>query len=162
MKEIKLIQKRSWRTLSSILALAVCLFFAACENQELRSNETWRSDEKIFGDYQLLDLTLINAEKGLPQKPNTLKKLIGEEISLLPNGDFKSAKAEGSWTKNEVDLTIYPPNDSEVNLVIIKTDDQYLTLTQELPAQNGYAKCLISYTYIKKGSEISVDQWLKL
>jgi len=158
MKKLNLNKKQNFKFLVGMLALTVLTLFVSCEKNEESFTEQGVTENALLGDYTKLNSTIVNSGNGTPQSFGTLKAFIGNELQLADDGSFKSSTGQGSWIKEENILFLHLVEGQTMNFEIQKTDDKTLDLLQKYDSYDDYADGVIAYTFIKKGTEIDVDQ----
>ncbi len=169
MKKTNRNKKRSLRPFIGMLIMVAVSFFVSCEKNEELPTDQAISESSIIGDYVRLDVTIVNSDRGTPQRLETLETFLGDELQLLEDGLFKNATVEGSWSKERQTLFLYTKEGASMQLEIEEMDDQRLELSHKYRSYGNYSDGTVTYTFVKKGSEADFDHdllssfntWLK-
>lgn len=158
MKKMNLNKKQNLKFLVCMFTLTALTLSLSCEKNEESFTEQSATEIALLGDYTKLNSTIVNSGNGTPQSFGTLKAFIGDELQLADDGSFKSSTGQGRWIKEGNILFLHPVEGQTMNFKIQRTDDKILDLLQKYDSYDDYADGVITYTFIKKGTEISVGQ----
>ena len=130
--------------------LIMSSFYLACGKQELNSGH----DQRLIGEFELLDLMIVNSENGKPQKEQNLH-VLGNQLILNRNGslssfnDLTSKLQIGTWTLNSGKMILTLEDSPEIELNLIKLGEDQMELEQHFEANGNLAEGNISYTFEK-------------
>lgn len=141
-----------------MLLVVMVTFLVSCEKDEELPVNQGIGQSSIIGDYIRLDATIVNSDNGIPQGLESLEVSLGDELQLLDDGSFKSVKREGNWKKEGQTLFLYPTIGNSINFEIGEMDGQSLELSQKYESYNAYSDGTVTYTFIKNGTEASINQ----
>ncbi|MEM1134625.1 MAG: hypothetical protein AAGI07_02215 [Bacteroidota bacterium] len=141
--------KRKCISVFSIGWLVIFVFTFACEqNKELAPNNV------LIGEYQIIDLIVVNDENGVPQKTEDLN-LLDHFLQLNNDGTFNMSKQNngklqnGNWIQSGSKLLLIMEDGSNFALSITQTDTSKLQLDQPFEAQLGFAPGVVYYEFCR-------------
>jgi len=157
MKKTNLFQKRKWKFLSIMGLSTLLTLFTACDD-----SENLDSKNVIDGKYHLLDLTVVNSDNGIPQKPENLsiikdKMTFYDDGSFMGTSDFDNISIKGDWTKENNKLKLERINGDNLTFEILKVNDQELELEQRFGPQGNFTEGRIYYIFHKNPEEIDIS-----
>ena len=149
-------QNRKWLTIFTMSILLVLTLTVSCnKNDDVSIDAVSNNDAKLFGEFELLDLMIVNNQNGSPQKEENLI-ILGNELVLNNDSSFISvnemneAVQQGKWQSKNNKLILRFENGLEFNFEIIEIKDDAIELEQKLEAKGNYSSCSIYYTFIKE------------
>lgn len=149
-------QNRKWLTIFTMSVLLVLTVLVSCsKNDDVSIDTVSNNDAKLFGEFELLDLMIVNSENGSPQKKENLI-ILGNELALKDDGSFISATEmnedvqQGIWQLKADKLILMFENGIEFNFKILEIKDDAIELEQEFEAKKNYSSGNIYYTFIKQ------------
>ncbi|MFK5981517.1 MAG: hypothetical protein QM499_01285 [Flavobacteriaceae bacterium] len=149
-------QNRKWLTIFTMSIILVLTIMISCnKNDGISIDAVSNNDAKLFGEFELLDLMIVNSQNGSPQKEENLT-ILGNELVLKDNGSFISATEmnedvqQGIWQSKNDKLILMFENGMEFNFKILEIKDDAIELKQEFEAKENYSNGNIYYTFIKE------------
>lgn len=149
-------QNRKWLTIFTMSILLALTIMVSCnKNDDVSIDAVLTNDAKLFGEFELLDLMIVNSQNGSPQKEENLI-FLGNELVLKDDGSFISATEmnkdvqQGFWQSKSDKLILMFDNGMEFNFKILKIKDDAIELEQEFEAKENYSSGNIYYTFIKE------------
>lgn len=149
-------QNRKWLTIFTMSILLVLTVLVSCsKNDDVSIDAVSNNDAKLFGEFELLDLMIVNSQNGSPQKEENLI-ILGNELALKDDGSFISATEmnedvqQGIWQSKNDKLILMFENGIEFNFKILEIKDDAIELEQEFETKENYSSGNIYYTFIKE------------
>ncbi|MDL5512939.1 hypothetical protein QSE00_14020 [Arenibacter sp. M-2] len=149
-------QYRKWLTIFTMSILLVLTIMVSCsKNDDVSIGAVSNNDAKLFGEFELLDLMIVNSQNGSPQKEGNLI-ILGNELVLKDNDSFISVTEmnedvqQGIWQSKNDKLILMFENGMEFNFKILEIKDDAIELEQEFEAKENYSSGNIYYTFIKE------------
>lgn len=149
-------QNRKWLTIFTMSVLLVLTVLVSCsKNDDVSIDTVSNNDAKLFGEFELLDLMIVNSQNGSPIKKENLI-ILGNELALKDDGSFISGTEmnedvqQGIWQSKADKLILMFENGIEFNFKILEIKDDGIELEQEFEAKKNYSSGNIYYTFIKQ------------
>lgn len=134
------------------LVCALCLLGTALFS--CRTNQELSPFERLAGEYELLDMVIINEEGGIPRLSFDIEP-DEAHLSLQKDGSFQFVKKEpeesqkGSWAIEGTKLVFSYAKADKVQFHY-KITETGLELVQSIPGEAGFASSELNLTWVKE------------
>lgn len=143
-------QNRKWLTIFTMSVLLVLTVLVSCsKNDDVSIDTVSNNGAKLFGEFELLDLMIVNSQNGSPIKKENLI-ILGNELALKDDGSFISGTEmnedvqQGIWQSKADKLILMFENGIEFNFKILEIKDDAIELEQEFEAKKKTIPVVIS------------------